>query len=210
MGVECSIARELLSAQLDQETTPEETAAANGHLGRCAKCRSWWHDIGQVNRLLRVRIADDVPDIATPVLSIASPPRVGRRQWVRISLGVVAATELALAAPGLLLGDGASSIHDARHLGSFGVAVAIGLLYVAWRPVRAYGILPIVTALALTMIATAILDTVHGRATSIGEAHHALEMIGLVLVWMLAGRPAPNRLRRLVDPARPTHRIRHT
>lgn len=208
--MECDLARELLSAQLDQETTPQETAAANGHLGRCATCRSWWHDIGQVNRLLRVRIADDVPDIATPVLSLANPPSVGRRQWVRISLGVVAATELALAVPGLLLGDGASSIHDARHLGSFGVAVAIGLLYVAWRPARAYGILPIVTALALTMFVTAILDTVHGRVTSAGEAHHALEMIGLVLVWMLAGRPAPRRLRRLVHPAPPTHRIRHT
>lgn len=208
--MECGVARELLSAQLDQETTPEETAAANGHLGRCAACRSWWHDIGQVNRLLRVRVADEVPDIATSVLSVASPPRVGRRQWVRLSLGVVAATELALAAPGLVLGEGAASIHDARHLGSFGAAVAVGLLYVAWRPARAYGILPIVTALALTMIVTAILDTVHGRATSAGEAHHVLEMIGLVLVWMLAGRPAPRRLRRLVEPERPTHRIHHT
>ncbi len=30
----------------------------------------------------------------------------------------------------------------ARHLGAFGVALSIGLLYVAWRPHRAYGMLP--------------------------------------------------------------------
>jgi predicted anti-sigma-YlaC factor YlaD len=207
--VDCKQAREMLSAQLDQEASPTEAAAANAHLGRCPECRDWWTDIGTVNRVLRVRVAEPVPDIATAVLARAHPPRAGRGQWVRVALAVVAVTELLLAAPGLVLGDGAASIHDARHLGSFGAAVSIGLLYVAWRPARAYGILPIVTALALTMLVTAAIDIVSGRATSLGEAHHLLEISGLVLVWMLAGRPAPRRLKPLVDPSHPAHRLRH-
>jgi predicted anti-sigma-YlaC factor YlaD len=158
---------------------------------------------------VRIRVAEPVPDLATAVMARVHPPRAGRGQWVRFALAAVAATELALAAPGVILGDGASSIHDARHLGSFGVAVAIGLLYVAWRPARAFGILPIVTALAVTMMVSAAIDVVHGRVSTFGEAHHVLEFSGLVLVWMLAGRPAPRRLKPLVDPSHPAHRLRH-
>jgi predicted anti-sigma-YlaC factor YlaD len=208
--VDCEQTRLVLSAQLDQEASPSEAAAANAHLGRCYACRDWWADIGRLNRVLRVRVAEPVPDIATPVLARVHPPRTGRGQWVRIALAIVAASELVLAAPGLVLGDGAAAVHDARHLGSFGVAVSIGLLYVAWRPARAFGILPIVTALALTMLVSATIDVIHGRVTSIGEAHHVLEFTGLVLVWMLAGRPAPRRLKPLVDPSHPAHRLRHT
>lgn len=208
--VDCEQAREVLSAQLDQEASPSEATAANAHLGRCPDCREWWTDIGTLNRMLRVRVAEPVADIATAVLARAHPPRAGRGQWIRIALAVVAATKLVLATPGLVLGDGAASIHDARHLGSFGVAVSIGLLYVAWRPARAYGILPIVTALALTMFVSATIDIVQGRASSLGEARHALEISGLVLVWMLAGRPAPRRVKRLVDPSHPAHRLRHS
>jgi predicted anti-sigma-YlaC factor YlaD len=208
--VNCEQTRLMLSAQLDQETSPAQAAAANAHLGRCEACRDWWADIGQVSRVLRVRVAEPLPDIATAVLARVHPPRAGRGQWVRIVLAVVAATELMLAVPGLLLGEGAASIHDARHLGSFGVAVSIGLLYVAWRPARAFGILPIVTALALTMIVSATIDVVDGRVSSFGEAHHVLEFSGLVLVWMLAGRPAPRPLKPLVDPSHPAHRLRHT
>lgn len=207
--MDCEQTRVVLSAQLDQEASPTEADAANAHLGRCAACRVWWADIGQLNRLLRIRVAEPVPDLATVVLARVHPPRAGRGQWVRIALAIVAATELALAAPGLLLGEGAASIHDARHLGSFGVAVSIGLLYVAWRPGRAFGILPIVTALALTMVVSAAIDVVHGRVSTFGEAHHVLEFSGLVLVWMLAGRPAPHQLKPLVDPSHPAHRLRH-
>ena len=208
--MDCEQTRVVLSAQLDQEASPIEAGAANAHLGRCPACRDWWADIGRLNRVLRVRVAEPVPDIATPVLARVHPPRTGRGQWVRIALAIVAASELVLAAPGLVLGDGAVAVHDARHLGSLGVAVSIGLLYVAWRPARAFGILPIVTALALTMLVSATIDVVHGRVTSFGEAHHVLEFSGLVLVWMLAGRPAPRRLKPIVDPSHPAHRLRHT
>lgn len=208
--MDCELARELLSAQLDQETTEVEAQRANVHLGECRTCQQWWSEVGAVNRLLWVRVAEQVPDLATAVLARAHPPRAGRGQWVRYTLAAVAATEIILAIPRLLLGIGAASIHDARHAGSFGIAVAIGLLYVAWRPSRAFGILPIVTALAVTMGVTAVIDVVSGRVSTLGEAHHLLELSGLILVWMLAGRPAPRWLKPLVDPSHPSHRLRHT
>lgn len=201
--------RELLSAQLDQESTTDEEATANAHLGRCAQCQAWWSEIGQVNRVLRVRLAEAVPDLASGVLARAHPPTVGRRQWVRLCLAAVAAGELVLAAPGLLLGEGADSVHDARHLGSFGVALSIGLIYVAWRPARAFGILPIVVALAVTMFVSAVVDVAHGRTTSLSEAHHILEIAGLVLVWTLAGRPVPRRFRSLIHQPRDRHHFHH-
>lgn len=194
--MDCDAARELLSATLDQEATVEEARLANEHLGGCAACQGWWAEIGTVTRHLRVRPAEPVPDLSAKVLARVAPPRPGRGEWVRYALAVVAASELVLALPGLLLGEGATSIHDGRHIGSFGTAVAIGLLYVAWRPGRALGILPIVAALAVTMAVTAGIDVAAGRVSALGESHHLLEATGLALVWMLAGRPLPRLPRR--------------
>ncbi|HWL44227.1 MAG TPA: hypothetical protein VNQ73_14900 [Ilumatobacter sp.] len=196
------MARELLSATLDQEATVDEARVANEHLGGCAACQGWWAEIGSVTRYLRVRPAEPVPDLSAKVLARVAPPRPGRGDWVRYALAVIAASELVLALPGVLLGQGATSIHDGRHIGSFGAAVAIGLLYVAWRPGRALGILPIVTALAVTMAVTAAIDVGAGRVTALGESHHVLEATGLVLVWLLAGRPVPRRPRRQLPGAR--------
>ena len=193
--MDCRVARELLSATLDQEASLEEGRLANAHLGTCVVCRSWWAEIGTVNRHLRVRPAERAPDLSTNVLARVSPPRPGRGEWIRFALGAVAASELMLALPGVMFGRGAASIHDGRHIGTFGAAVAIGLLYVAWRPGRALGILPMVAALAVMMAVTATIDVAAGRVTVLGEAHHVLEATGLVLVWTLAGRPVPRRRR---------------
>ena len=67
--------------------------------------------------------------------------------------------------------------------------MALGFLYTAWRPERAYGVLPIAAALALTMAVTAIFDAARGTTPIVGEAHHVLELAGFALVWMLAGLP---------------------
>jgi predicted anti-sigma-YlaC factor YlaD len=68
-------------------------------------------------------------------------------------------------------------------------ALAVGLVYAAWRPVRAFGLLPITGALAACMVVTAALDLAGGRAGALGEAHHVLDLAGLVLLWVLAGAP---------------------
>ena len=53
-------------------------------------------------------------------------------------------------------------MHVARELGSFDVALAVGLLVAAWQPARAWGLLPVATVLALVMGVTAVLDLVDG------------------------------------------------
>lgn len=199
----CDIARATLSAHLDHEASEEEAAGALAHVRACDRCSTWWVSTTSINRLLRVRPAERVPDLAGAVLARAHPVAPGRWGWVRWALASVALVELSLALPGLIAGHGAASIHDARHVGSFGTAIAIGLLYVAWRPARAFGILPIVAALALTMGVAAVVDVTQGRTTGLAEAHHLLEVAGLALVWTLAGRPLPRSMRRLCASAGP-------
>jgi hypothetical protein len=43
---------------------------------------------------------------------------------------------------------------------------------------------------------TAIIDASDGQVAMIGETHHLLDLAGVVLLWLLAGRPVPNRLHR--------------
>jgi predicted anti-sigma-YlaC factor YlaD len=95
--------------------------------------------------------------------------------------------------------DGANA-HTARHLGASGVALAVGMLYVAWRPHRAYGLLPFVGALfGATVIAT-VVDVIDGDASAFAESTHLAELIGIVVLWMIAGSPGwqtiVNRLHR--------------
>ena len=198
----CEPARIVLSAHLDHEAEQEEAALALAHMGECNGCRAWWASIAGANRFLRIRTAESVPDLSGVVLLKAHPVSPGRGQWIRYALAFVASSELMLALPGLVAGHGAASVHDARHVGSFGSAIAIGLLYVAWRPARAFGILPIVVALAMTMSVAAVIDIWSGRTNGVAEAHHVLEVAGLWLVWALANRPLPRRLQ-AVRPSRP-------
>ena len=105
----------------------------------------------------------------------------------RWALFVVALTQLVLAAPALLLGeDAGATVHVARELGSFDVALAVGLLVAAWQPARAWGLLPVIAALGLVMAGTAVVDVARGTATGFGEAHHVLDLAGLVLLWLVA------------------------
>ena len=66
------------------------------------------------------------------------------------------------------------------------MALAVGLLVAAWQPARAWGLLPVIAALALVMAGTAVLDVVRGTASGFGEAHHVLDLAGLVLLWLVA------------------------
>jgi predicted anti-sigma-YlaC factor YlaD len=145
---------------------------------------------------MRLHAADDVPDLSERILARAHPPRKGRRQWICYALVAVGLIDLALAVPALILGeDGGAPIHVAHHAGSMSAALAIGLLYAAIRPVRAFGLLPIAGALAGCMVFTAVLDLADGRVAAAGEAHHLLDVAGLVLLWVLSGAPRPHRRR---------------
>ena len=41
-------------------------------------------------------------------------------------------------------------------------------------------------ALALVLAGTAALDLIDGRADTVGEAHHLLDLAGVALLWLVA------------------------
>ena len=78
------------------------------------------------------------------------------------------------------------------------MALAVGLLLAAWQPARAWGLFPVVAALALVLGGTAVLDVVRGTATSLGEVHHLLDLAGVAVLWLVAheaqGLPSRGRV----------------
>lgn len=188
--ISCDESVELLSVVADDEATRLERAALDIHLDRCASCRDVAARFERVDRRVRFRPAEPVPDLVMAVTSRARPAILGRGGWMRPALAWVAVVLFAQNISPLVFGevDGAE-VHLARHLGAFGVALAIGFAYAAWRPHRAFGMLPFVAALVLTMSASAGFDLLDGGRTAVAEATHLSELVGLALLWMIAGSP---------------------
>lgn len=196
--MECDEARIAYSAKLDGELAAIASRALAGHLDACPDCARFASAADRLQRSVRVRPAEAVPDLTAAILARSHPPRPGRGHWIRWALVVVALTQLALALPALVLADetGAST-HAARHIGATSAAFALGLLYTAWRPPRAYGVLPIAAALAAIMVVTAAVDSARRVAPLLGESAHVVELVGFFLVWLLAGSPGLPVLRRV-------------
>ncbi len=178
-----------------------DAATLDAHLAACPRCTEFATGSGQLHRASRLRTADEVPDLVGAVLARVETPKRSRPEWARYALFVVALSQLLLALPALLFGDSlGASVHIARELGSWDVALAVGLLYAAWRPERAAGLLPFAAALAATMLLTAVLDVASGRESALAESHHLLELVGLALLVVLA-RPAWRRSRPAISAA---------
>jgi len=198
--MDCTECREILSARLDGESTPGEDARADRHLAGCVACRAFADGAAALHRSIRLVPATPVPDLTAAILAATArePRPAAPDRLLRGILALAGLAQLGLALPALLLGDDAGlPVHMARHLGSFTVALAIGFLFVAWRPHRfATGFLPMALALVGCLAASSILDIADGATAPLTETHHLPELVGVLLVWLLA-RPA--RLRR---PAR--------
>jgi predicted anti-sigma-YlaC factor YlaD len=111
----------------------------------------------------------------------------------------VGLVQVVLAAPPLFGSVAGTSVHVAREVGSFDLAIGVGLLVVAWQPRRAPGLLPMVAALVGALVFTAALDVTTGRVSVAAEVPHILDLIGLAALWLLARsltehRAKPGRL----------------
>jgi predicted anti-sigma-YlaC factor YlaD len=109
------------------------------------------------------------------------------REW-RMVLAVVALTQLVVAWPGVVLSAGHASAHMGHELVSLDIGLAVGFLFLAWRPSRAWGALPLVTPLVLGLVGAAAWDAVDGHALLGREVVHLLELAGLACTWALARR----------------------
>jgi predicted anti-sigma-YlaC factor YlaD len=186
----CDRAREHLSASLDGATVAPEPAVAR-HLETCPACASWLRQAADVTRALRVVPADEVPDLTESLLVAyrASAPgaRPAAGRGLRWALAFVALAQLAIAVPSLVFGnDAGAPVHVAHELGSWDIALAVGFLYAARRPARAFGLLPLVGTLVGLLAVTSALDLLGGRTATIAELPHALAVLGCCLLAALA------------------------
>lgn len=196
----CEDARELLSAGLDGEVRDREAVHLDAHLAACPACVAHRAALEHLHRTARLRAAEPVPDLTAPIVAALAgrlPVHRAGGGGARHALLAVALTQLVLALPQLVLaaGDGVPT-HVARELGAFDLALAAGLLVAAWQPARAPGLVPMAAALAAAVVGTAVADVAAGDATLADESHHALEVVGMALLWVVARRqprPSPAR-----------------
>ena len=130
----------------------------------CRACTAWSDELATLHRMVRVREAEPVPDLSAAIVEAFAPsagrPPAGRAR----PAGRPSASPSA--GPGgpcsswpspsscwprrpCLGDDPGATVHVARELGSFDVALAVGLLVAAWQPARAWGLLPVAAALAV-------------------------------------------------------------
>jgi predicted anti-sigma-YlaC factor YlaD len=190
----CRRFRSAISARLDGEEPGLDDALVDAHLERCVSCREFAASATRLRRASRLSVAEEVPDLSPAILATvaaSTPDELSQGdqvqvvlRWVLVALAIV---QIAVAVPSLVFGsDAGASVHVARHIGSFDIAVAVGFLFAAWRPSRISGLLPVVAALVACLVASSMLDVLSGNAQALGEAHHGIDFAGLAVLWLLS------------------------
>jgi predicted anti-sigma-YlaC factor YlaD len=190
--MDCEHFRLGISARLDGEDAGFDDATLAWHLAGCEPCRRYETEAIALTRAVRVASAEAAPDLAPTIMAAINAERMGKSrrfdpQALRAGLIALALVQMALALPILLFGrEAGASVHIAREIGSFDFALAVGFLFVGWRPARAYGMLPLVAALVGCLGVTTAIDLIRGTATAVNESAHLLDLLGLASVWELS------------------------
>ena len=183
----CDPIREAVSARLDGEDPGLPDDVIDGHLSTCPGCAAWAGAAALLRTRMRVSAAPTIPDQTAAILARAGVEdrSAAVRPW-QGALASVGVLQLILVIPALALGANGASAHALHELQSWDVALAVGFLFAAVRPARAWGMLPFVGALVACLAATSLLDVVEGRAAALTETTHVLEVMGLGFLWALA------------------------
>ncbi len=189
--MDCTTARDLVSAQIDGDSG--QVAEVEAHLATCAGCSAWRENVhGMTRRLMRSATGHGPRRSFVP-----RPPRgFGRYRAIRLVLAWIGVLLVAWNLPDLFAGGvDVTFIHLARHQNAFSMALGVTFLFVAWRPDRAYGMVPVAAVFAIA-VAGATIDLINGASTIERESIHLVEILGLVLVWILGISAGPGRKRR--------------
>lgn len=189
--MDCSQAREVLSALRDGEVPGASHAAAHRHLAGCAACRRVEAVLDGVGRRLRVAGATPVPDLTGPIVTAGEPvlraahrDHQRRERATRLLVALLGLTQVLLALP-LVLGLVAPAEHALRHLGALELGIGLGLVLAAWQPRRAAGILPVVGVVAVVSVVLAAVDIAAGTTSPARESVHLVEVLAVGGVWWL-------------------------
>jgi len=202
--MDCEHFRLGISARLDGEDAGLDDAGLAWHLAHCEACRQFEAEAIALTRAVRVAATEPPPDLGPTIMAAINRERVGKNrrfdpQALRVGLVALAVVQMVLALPVLVFGrDAGAPVHIAREIGSFDFALAVGFLFVAWRPARAYGMLPLVAALVGCLAVTTAVDIARGTASLLDESAHLLHLLGLTAVWALsrwAGYPGSSGTR---------------
>lgn len=95
-----------------------------------------------------------------------------------------------------------SAIHLERHRAAFEVALGLAFLFVAWRPDRAYGMVPFAAAFSFALGISATIDLISGASTPLRESAHLIELSALVCCGCLGWRWGPAANGTAFEPGR--------
>ncbi len=185
----CFEIRVSVSAQLDGEQPTLSEPMVTDHLAACTKCRLWSADVTSLHRGLRVQEAPTEPDRTEAILAALptrGPVHDERVRLLRLVTAVIAMVQLVASIPLLFGTDHEMHGHLARHVGAFSVALAVGLLIVAWRPERARGTLPILAVMVVGLVWSCLGDLLAGHPLPGSAIAHAADVAGLATVWFLS------------------------
>jgi predicted anti-sigma-YlaC factor YlaD len=185
--MQCDRFREAISARIDGEDPGLPDAALDAHLGVCADCRAWQQRAHAVTRRARLGGPFLDHDLTAQVLAAVPAADSGRRRRFtqRAGLAAMAAVQLAITVPLLLLGhDHGAGPHAAHELGSFDLSLAIAFAVGAIRPALAAGLSWPCAIAASGLAGTALVDWIGGQTPGADEAQHLVAVAGaLLLIW---------------------------
>lgn len=176
-----------LSASID--SGKPVVAEVEDHLMECAECAGWQERAHQLRRATVRSAADGGAGVR--VSSV--PSRFVMYRWVRFGLAWTGVLLIAWNVVDMFARGSGLAIHLERHQAAFGVALGLAFLFVAWRPDRAYGMVPFAATFTLALSASALIDLVNGASTLLRESAHLVEIAGLALLWVLGAAAGPGR-----------------
>lgn len=191
----CERAREAISALIDDEDPGVPVAALREHLGRCPACATWQQAAVAAPRLAAAEMGPSEDGVRDVLRLVAAERRAQHersvtrqlRPW-RAGLVAVAVIQPALVLTSLLSEHWLHHTHTGRELGAWHVALALGFLFAAVRPARAWGMLPLVAAIVTGLVVTAGVDLAEGHVGVAEELAHAVDLVGLGFLWGLSAR----------------------
>jgi predicted anti-sigma-YlaC factor YlaD len=195
----CEEARVLISAAVDSQLEDAEHARLDGHLADCDDCTEWQLRLTDSTRRSLIRPVGASSAVRPAPLP---DPKVARRnRIIRIMLGWAGILLMVWHIPGVFAAGSENAVHLSRHQAAFAVALGASFLFVAFRPERAFGVIPFVATFTVALTVTAAVDLVNGSSNVVTESRHLLEIGGLVLVWILGVGSGPRRNRARSAPA---------